>query len=187
MKTTKSYLTGSLMIVLLLTTCMSASSQDAKQTKQSKKEAKRAKAVAEFQVLDSLLSSGRYVLEANYLQNKYGSMVSVSSNLNFVSVDGPKGVLQTGTDLRQGYNGVGGVTAEGSIGAYEIRRDPKRLTVSITFQLLTTLGNFDIFMNIAADNIASATISGSTSGKLTWRGRVVSLDKSKVYKGHITY
>ena len=175
------------MIVLVLATSMSVVPQDSKPSKQSKKEAKRAKSVAEFQVLDSLLSSGRYVLEANYLQNKYGTMVSVPSSLNFISVDGPKGVLQTGADTRQGYNGVGGVTAEGNISDYEMRRDSKRLTVTITFQILTTLGNYDIFMNIAGDNIASATISGSTSGKLTWRGRIVSLDKSKVYKGHITY
>jgi hypothetical protein len=187
MKTTKFYPVILLLIAGLTLVTANSYSQDSKQDKKSKKEIKRAKAESEFRTLDSLMSSGRYVLEANYLQNKYGSMVTVSSNLNFIRVDGPKGVLQTGSDLRQGYNGVGGVTATGSISNYKISRDMKNLTMTISFQLMTNLGTFDILMSVVSENIASATISGSTSGKLTWRGRIVPLDKSKVFKGQDTY
>ena len=146
MKTIKIFLAGLLILSGLFGHSVWSSSQDVKPDKQSRKEAKKAQMTANFYVLDSLLRSGRYVLEADFLQNKYGSRISVPPMLNFIRVDGPKGVLQTGSDTRQGYNGVGGVTAEGSIVAYKITNDPKNLSISVTFNLVSTLGNYDIFL-----------------------------------------
>jgi hypothetical protein len=137
-------------------------------------------------VLDSLLYSRRFVLEADFLQGKYGDRVYVTSTLNFIRVDGPKGVLQTGSDSRFGSNGVGGVTAEGSIVDYRITNDNKNMSSSVTFNLVTNLGSFDIILTVSADNNATATITGSTSGRLTWNGHLVNLDNSRVFKGHNT-
>jgi hypothetical protein len=106
--------------------------------------------------------------------------------LNFIRVDGPKGVLQTGSDTRQGYNGVGGVTAEGSIVDYRIANDFKNLSTTVTFNLVSTLGSFDIILTVSADNNAKATISGSTSGRLTWDGHLVTLNSSRIFKGYNT-
>ena len=186
MKTILSYL-----VAVILIAGLSASahfdSQDVKPDKKSKKEARRAQNEMNFHVQDSLLTLGRYVLEANYLQDKYGSLITVSSNLNFIMVNGLKGVLQTGTDLRQGYNGVGGVTAEGSIQTYKMNRNKQNFSHTITFNLITNLGTFDILLTVYADNSAQATISGTTSGKLTWKGQLVPLDRSRVYKGQQTF
>ena len=142
---------------------------------------------ANYHAIDTLLHSMRYVLEADYLQGKYGDRVSVTSLLNFIRVDGPRGVLQTGSDTRQGYNGVGGVTAEGSIMDYRISNDKKNLSSTVNFNLVTNLGSFSIFLTVSADNNANATISGSTSGRLTWDGHLINLDNSRVFKGTTTY
>ncbi len=187
MKTRKLYLVALLLFIGLTGVSLTVSSQDTKPDRKSKKEARRARSERDFRSLDSLMSSGRYVLEANYLQNKYGTMVSVSSNLNFIRIDGPKGVLQTGSDFRQGYNGLGGVTAEGSVNNYKIERNLNSLSFSVTYQLMTNLGTFDINMHVGADNTASATITGTTSGRLTWRGTIVALNKSRSFKGQQTY
>jgi hypothetical protein len=183
MKTTKIYMAGLLLIIGLFAVSVIGNSQDSKPDKKSRKEAKRAAMELNFRTLDSLLYSGRYVLEADYLQDKYGSRVVVTSMLNFVRVDLPKGVLQTGSDTRMGYNGVGGVTAEGSIGDYKITRDLKNLSCTVTFNLITNLGSFNIFMTVSADNIARATITGTTSGRLTWDGHLMNLDNSRAFKG----
>jgi hypothetical protein len=95
----------------------------------------------------------------------------------------PKGVLQTGSDSRLGSNGVGGVTAEGTVGDYKISRNLKNLTCTVTFNLLTNIGSFNILMTVSADNNATATISGTTSGRLTWDGHLKTLNKSRVFKG----
>ncbi len=186
MKRIGKYLTGLLIISGLIIISISGNSQDVKPDKQTKKEARKAQMAANFQVLDSLLMSGRYVLEADYLQNRYGSRISVSSNLNFIRVDGPKGVLQTGSDFRVGTNGVGGTTAEGSIGDYKITRNKKNLTCTVTFNLLTNIGAFNILLTVTSDNYASATITGTTSGRLTWDGHLINLDNSRIFKGQNT-
>ena len=142
--------------------------------------------VANFNILDSLLSAKSFVLEADFLQNTYGLKVPVNSTLNFVKVDASNGILQTGSNFDMGYNGVGGVTAEGSIGSWKIYKDFKKLTYSLKFSLFTNLGNFDIFMIVTADNHATATISGSTSGKLTWEGHLETINNSRVFKGQNT-
>ena len=186
MKTTKIFLAGLLVLSGLSSQTVYSSSQDVKPDKQSRKEARKAQLTANFYVLDSLLRSGRFVLEADFLQNKYGARVSVPTTLNFIRVEGPRGVLQTGSDTRQGYNGVGGVTAEGSIVNYKIDNDKKHLSTTVTFNLVSTLGNFDIFLTVSADNNATATISGSTSGRLSWDGHLVTLNNSRVFKGYNT-
>ena len=152
----------------------------------AKKRRRKAQRYATFQSIDTLLNFRTYVLEASYLKNKYGSMIAVTSNINFIRVAGYNGVLQTGSDSWVGSNNLGGVTAEGSISNYKINKDMKNLAFTVTFNLLTNLGTFDILMNISSDNNASATISGSTSGRLTWTGRLVPLNKSRAFKGQNT-
>jgi hypothetical protein len=187
MRTMKLYLISLILLTGLLGISIYSYSQDVKPDKKSRKEARQAKMTTNYYVLDSLLHSMRFVLEADFLQGKYGDRVSVPSTLNFIRVDGPKGVLQTGSDTRQGYNGVGGVTAEGDIESYKITNDKKNLSTSVTFSLLSNLGTFDIFLSVSADNNANATISGTTSGKLTWVGHLVTLDNSRSFKGYNTY
>lgn len=179
----KVYLAGLLVLTGLFAVTVYGHAQETKPDKKSRKEAKRAEAEINFRVLDSLLYTGRYVLEADYLQNKYGSRVYVASVLNFIRVDLPNGVLQTGSDTRQGYNGVGGVTAEGTVTDYRIARDLKNLSCTVTFNLLSSLGSFNIIMTVSSSNNATATISGTTSGRLTWDGHLVTLNKSRVFKG----
>lgn len=187
MKTLKIYLAALFLLSGILGISRYGYSQDIKPEKKSRKEIRKAEMTANYHVLDSLLHFGRYVLEADFLQNKYGSRISVPSSLNFIRVDGPKGVLQTGSDTRQGYNGVGGVTAEGTISNYKINSDPKNLNYTVTFNLISNLGTFDILLKVSADNNATATISGTTSGRLTWDGHLVNFDNTRVFKGYNTY
>lgn len=186
MKTMKTYMTGLLLLIGLFGFSIYSNSQDAKPDKKAKKEAKRAQMEVNFRAMDSLLYSGRYVLEANFLQNKYGDRVLVASSLNFIRVDGLNGVLQTGSNIRLGDNGVGGVTVEGNVTDYRISKNMKNLSCTVTFNLLTNLGTFNILLNVTSGSNARATISGSTSGRLTWDGSLVPLDNSRTFKGSKT-
>lgn len=183
MKTFNFKKAGLLIISGILTISTIINAQDNKPDRQSKKEAKKAQRAAEFQAIDSLLNFRAYVLEANYLKSKYGDVLPVTSNLNFIRVTGRTGVLQTGSETRMGSNNVGGVTAEGSLDNYRIDRDVKNQTFTVTFHLLSNIGNFDIIMHVNSIENAEATITGTTSGRLTWTGRLVPLDKSRVFKG----
>ncbi len=162
------------------------SAQGSKLTKQEKKDARNAMMNANFYILDSLFQARSFVLEADFLMDKYGQRVSVMSTVNFIKVDESRGVLQTGSNSMNGYNGVGGVTAEGSVGSWEVHKDSKKLTYMVKFNLMTNLGIYDVTMNVSSDNYATATITGLGPGNLTWQGHIATVGNSRVFKGQNT-
>ncbi len=176
-----------LFVVALTGISPTLKSQDFREDKQSRKEAKKQMLTYNFYVLDSLLVSRRYVLEADYLQNKIGDRISVSNTINFVRVNEEEGVLQTGSDMLVGSNGFGGVTTGGNISQYKIHRNLKSLTHRVSFNLVSNLGVFNIDMSIRADNFASATITSTRSGRLTWQGHLASLNHTRTFKGMDLY
>jgi hypothetical protein len=187
MKTMQANMVGLLFIIGFILVPFNVNSQDKKADKQERKELEKAQATANFNILDSLLVSRRFVLEADYLQNKIGDMISVSSTLNFIKVDGEKGILQTGSDFLIGSNGSGGVTTEGNISEFKIHKDYKSLNHRVTFNLVSNLGIFNIDMNVTSGNNASATITSTSSGRLTWKGHLMAADYSRVFKGMERY
>jgi hypothetical protein len=162
-------------------------SQDIKLSRQEKKEVRKVRMAVNFSILDSLLNSKSFVLEADFLQNKYGERVPVVSNLNFIKVDKSNGILQTGATSGLGYNGVGGVTAQGTISDFKVFKDSKKLTYRVRFNLMSNIGTYGIFMNVSADNHATAMITGIGPGSLTWDGHLTTIYNSRVFKGQDTY
>ncbi len=135
-------------------------SQGEKLTRQEKKEVRKAVLARNFEILDSLINARSFVLSADFLQSRTGEVIPVVSTLNFIKVDKDRGTLQTGANSGMGYNGVGGVTAEGRIGTWKLTKDVKKQYYMLHFSLDTQLGNYDVFLTVSADNHASATISG---------------------------
>lgn len=162
-------------------------SQDIKLTRQEQKEARAAERFANFQFLDTLLEGKSFVLEADFLENQYGNRYPVSSVLNFVRVEPSNVVLQIGSNNSLGYNGLGGITAQGSLARWKIYKNFKKLSYSLQFSVTTNIGAYDVSITVNADNSARATISGYTRGKLIYDGNLVSLNNSIVYKGQNTY
>ena len=157
------------------------------QDKKAKKEAEKIMLTANFYAQDTVLNLREFVVEADYLQGRRGELVSVSRNINFVKVLDTKGTLQTGNSSFAGYNGLGGVTTEGTISNYKVTKNTKSLTHRVTFDLVSSLGVFNIEIDIMANNNASATITSTSSLKLTWKGEVVALFNTRVFKGLDTY
>jgi Domain of unknown function (DUF4251) len=186
MKTIIFKLASLFLTIGLILISFNASSQDNRISRQEKKEAKRDRQFYNFQVLDSLLERRSFVLEADFLENQYGNRIPVLSNLNFIMVDSTNAVLQTGSNSGEGYNGVGGTTAEGSIERLKIVKDFKNLGFSIRFTVVTNIGVYDVSMTINSSNYARATITGLTRGKLVYDGRIETLYNSGVYKGRNT-
>ncbi len=174
-------------ILGLLCISLNSNSQERKLSRQELKEVKKAQLEANFWALDSLLKAKSFVLEADFLQNQYGDMVNVTPMLNFIKVNETNGILQTGSNSGIGYNNVGGVTAEGAIGKYEIYKDQKRMNFTLQFSLLTNIGHYDVIMTVMANASARATISGLGPGKLTWDGHLETIENSRIFKGQDTF
>lgn len=186
MKTIRNKMVSLFLLLGLLGLTSVSYSQNVKLTRQERKEVKKAQLTANYYILDSLLKARTFVLQADYLESKYGDRISVLPDLNFIKVYETNGILQTGSVFGVGYNGVGGVTAEGPIGTWTVYKNDKELSYTVRFSLLTNIGNYDVVMNVSSNTRASATITGLGPGRLTWSGHLGTIGNTRVFKGQNT-
>ncbi len=156
-------------------------------TREERKQAKKERIEKQYKTTEHILENREFVLEANFLGNRYGQRIPVTSTLNFIMVDSTDAVIQIGSQSGVGYNGVGGITTEGQVTDFELNKNDKKNNFSLSMNVMTNLGIYDIFMNISADGHASARISGLRGGQLTYTGVIVPENQSYVYQGTSTY
>ena len=155
-----------------------------KQALKKEKKAKRDSILnSEYQLTKNMIDSMDFVLEANYLANQVGYRVPVTSNLNFIMVDSLRAVLQTGRSSGMGYNGVGGVTAEGTISNWKVKSIGKNKSFVITMTVMSSIGIYDVFIDVSPSGKATARLSGLWPGELVWDGYLVPIEQTRVYKG----
>ncbi len=161
--------------------------QSNKETRKERKKAKAEKYEQLYQNTKNILESKEFVLEAHYLGNKYGQRIPVSSSINFIKVDSSEAVLQIGSHTGVGYNGLGGITTDGRITAWELNKNDKKNNFNLSMNVMTSLGNYDIFMNISADGYTTARVHDLRGGQLTYTGNIIPQGNSQVYEGTSTY
>ena len=177
------YILSLLLVIGLFCISQPGFSQDKKMDRQEKKEARKAETAANFDTLNAILESRNFVLKANNLESKYGDMVQVSSNTNFILVNSSSGILQTAFNSMNGNNGLGGVTAEGTVGSWEVFKNQKNMTFTVKFSLVTNMGIYNVLMTVNSDKKAHAEVSGLTPGKLIYNGYLASVSDSGIFKG----
>jgi len=136
-----------------------------------------------FQLTKQMLENRDFVLEASFLQDRFGNRIPVTSNINFVAVDSTEAIIQIGSNFRIGPNGVGGVTAKGSISKWKLTENEKNKAFDLSLSVMTPIGMYDLFFSIGASGRGTATLTGLRSGRLTFDGDMVSGEKSSVYIG----
>ena len=149
----------------------------------SKKEKRQIELEKQYQQTKLLLESKSFVLETDFLQDKYGNRAFVSSTINFVAVDSTDAVIQIGSDFRVGPNGLGGVTAKGKITKWELKENEKRKNFNLSINVMTAIGIYDLRFSIGSSGSASALLTGLRRGQLTFDGDLVPMDESIVYEG----
>ena len=156
--------------------------------KQLAKEKRQAERLADEQqakeATDQMMQQRQFVLEADYLSGRTGQRVPVTSTLNFIRVDSTEAVLQLGSASGMGYNGVGGITVDGNITKYDMtkKEGKKGTTYNLTLYIMSNIGTYDVQFWISPNGQADATVRSTTRGSLTYSGRLVPLDESRVYK-----
>ncbi len=156
--------------------------------KQKQREAREIEREKNIEMTSQMVKLHRFVLEADYLSNKYGTRIPVSRNINFIIVDSTDAVLQTGSAYTVGFNGVGGETVSGRITKFDYGMTGKKKdSFSIRMVVLSPVGVYDITLLINPEGYADASLRGNWSGQLNYHGRLVPLGLSKVYTGHTRY
>ena len=132
--------------------------------RKAERDAERAKLRAEEQVQDmaayqqavQALKNKQFVLEANQVIFRNGMSSFVTSNTNFVLMNGNRATVQTAFNTPYpGPNGIGGVTVDGNSSDMS-----------------------------SGNNNASVSISPNfNNNNLTLNGNIVPLDQSNIFKG----
>ena len=127
-----------------------------------------------FQEAKEAIDNQTFVLEADRVYFKYGTSAFVSSNTNFVGLDGDKAVVQVAFNVPfSGPNGLGGITVDGNASNYKVKTDKK--------------GNISAQVNIdipyGSNNATVDILPNFNSSHMTLSGQILPLKKANVFKG----
>jgi hypothetical protein len=187
MKTLLSFVTA-LMIISALpaqdTTIVHLSKEE---LKKKRKEEKAAAKEAEYQSTKAIIDSRYFILEADFLSNQRGNRRFVNSSINFIMIDSLTATVQIGSNYGIGYNGVGGITAEGNIVKWIVEFNDISKSILIKMSMISSLGIYDIFFNISSSGNTTATLSTLRYGRLIFEGKIKPAMESTIYKGSATY
>lgn len=131
------------------------------------------------------INAKKFTLEADQVVFKYGQTAYVTSNTNFVSVDGEDAVVQVAFNIPvAGPNGLGGVTVDGKVSSYEVKTD-KRGTLYLSMNVMGTgiSARLDISMPKGTNNATVTITPNFNSNRLTLNGVILPAFKSSVFKG----
>ncbi|MCX6234877.1 MAG: DUF4251 domain-containing protein [Bacteroidetes bacterium] len=140
-------------------------------------------------VTKTMIEDHRFVLEADYLDNKTGSRILVNSMVNFIIVDSTTSTIQLGSTSGAGFGGTGMLTVEGKVNNYTFKKTEKKHfnAYYVSFVVFASVGSYNVSMYITDDGQADATVQGNTSGQFSFSGKIFPLSISRVYKGQPRY
>jgi hypothetical protein len=175
-------------LVLILAFALSTSLVFAQGTNQSsaltRKEKRQARLESQYRLTKDMIENKNFVLESDFLQNRYGYSFPVSPNINFVKVEpNNEAVIQIGSNYRIGPNGVGGVTAKGKITKWQVIQNKKNDTFDVKMFVMTPIGMYDVNFSVMPGGQATARLTGMRGGRLTFDGNLVPTDQSITYEG----
>lgn len=149
---------------------------------------RKAEAVADtllwYRAGNALLKSA-FVLEADAVTFRDGSRIMVNRTLNFISVNGSRGVVQISpSTMYSGPNGVGGITLDGNISGLESSTDRKG-NVHITMNVMGVGINarIDITLYSGSDDAYAVVTPNFSSRTVRVEGKIVPFGMSKVVEG----
>ena len=181
----------STLIALLLTTSFvavqaqeSASDDQSRQEKRAiKKEQKRELAKTNLLELSKMAEDRSIVLEATTLRGRSTLSVEVFED-NFIKIDEDQFVLQTVLPNNIGPNGIGGMTANGTITDYKANMNAKRGLVTVIANVDShTLGQGTLTIKMNSAGYSKATFVNNMGKRITFIGSVESVENAEVYKG----
>jgi hypothetical protein len=174
-------------ILLLSTLFFTVAAQEKnkkKLTREEKKELRRQQKEEAEKLVTAMIESRQFVLLADNIQSRQGRTFPVSSNINFVLVDSNEAVFQFGSVRLIGINGIGGITVEGKITYYDVKKYEKSGAYYIKMTISTSTGFYDIKFNISSTGVADAEVESTMAGGgFSYLGRIVPAHQSRYYKG----
>lgn len=165
-------------VIVLLFTIAVAGQDKGSLTKQERKalrlEQKNQREAALAMATAEALRSGTFVLKADRLRGRGGSMINVDPTINFVAVQGKEAYVQVAPSSGFGLNGLGGVTLKGTVTSMDIGQGKKHGSYNIIMNTLGQAGNLTVFMNVnKTGQIATASVRTNWGSWVELSGYIV--------------
>ena len=154
--------------------------------KQKKKEERRKKSEALRKYYEHLIKNRRWVFQATRLYGPSGQLFNVTPDINFVAVKDSMIILQFGFQNVMGWNGVGGVTAEGFLSQYKFdpgKTNQDAMTISAHIKPKYGGGSPYFTMTIMNDGSADISVTLNNGEMLRMGGQLYAPHNANVYKG----
>jgi hypothetical protein len=114
-----------------------------------------------FSRIDSLVNCHQFVFQSEYI---------TSPDLVFVVVDSSYGAVQNG--IRNNL--------QGRITKYEVSKNEKKKTLSVTIKMRGEIYSADIFLFIGEYGTGKATIKSDTPGYFSFDGKLVNIENATI-------
>ncbi len=173
-----------LALILLFLFPILGMAQPQQTDKQKSKEEKRKE---QHEKLMTLIDSGEFVFQANFLRDRYGNQVFVNETTNFVAVADSVGVIQIAFNNGAiGRNGLGGETIDGRITQYEVYDCGPGKGANIRMTLFG-FSTFDLRLSVNDNGIGTIDLSGIYGQRLVFSGELLPLEGSDIFVGTTTF
>lgn len=153
---------------------------------QNRKERKAAEALrdsVEYAATVQAMKDMNFVLEADRLILTSGENIMVQSNVNFVSVNDDKAVIQVSPLRGGGINGVGGITVDGTVSDVRFDTD-KKGNIYMSMKVLGAVASCRVSISLPkGGSTARVTIDPNySSDDISMYGRIVPAELSIVHQ-----
>lgn len=149
-----------------------------------KKRLKKEERARKQEKLVSMVQDQTLVLEATTIFGRYMDRYEVMPNTNFVKIEGDRVTIQTANNFHVGYNGLGGITINGTIRDYLVKTSKDNSSVSVVIQFTSpVMGHSTLNLNLQPGGLSTAMVVDSRGGRATFQGQVFDLEDSRVYEG----
>ncbi len=130
------------------------------------------------------LNDRKFVLEADYIDFKYGRLVYVSASTNFISMHEEKATIQMAFNSPYaGPNGIGGVTVDGNVSNVKMVSDKKgNITFSMTVQGIAVSAMIVLRLTNGTNRCDATVTSTFNSNRIEFSGSLYQEAESNVYK-----
>lgn len=151
-------------------------------TRKEKKEKEKIEREKQKQEMLALVKSRYFVLEATRVQDKDGHVLTLTPTINFVSVEGEITTLQFALDGMIGWNGLGGVTLEGTITGFTVNEGKPGKYFTITMRVSGAGMYSHQFITVYPDGRGELEVMGDGGARFVFSGRIRPLSESSIYK-----
>ncbi|NME71489.1 DUF4251 domain-containing protein [Flammeovirga aprica] len=162
--------------------------EERKKAKELAKKQAKAEEEARYQMAFEAMKNQSFVLQAHQVYDRYGNIAQVTNTINFVKMEGETCVVQLGFEGIVGFNGVGGITLDGTISDLKVKEN-EHGGLQMTFNVQGSMMMAQVRINLnGSDNWADATVRAQTDNtEVKFRGNIIPTNLSSIYQGTTPY